>query len=157
MNRALTTGLAALLALMGCAPLEVYYREGVAVDKLRRDQTNCAVSALRDAPVANQIRRSPARYVPGRRVCDSHGHCRYYGGYWIPGEIYSVDVNAPLRRTVERQCMADKGYAPVEIPRCPDSVRNAAPPTITRVLPQLTPETCIIPYNEEDFLIVNRG
>lgn len=133
----------ALLCLSGCLPVSTYYAEGVSAAQLERDQTQCAVQALRDAPVANQTRQSAPRYVP-RRVCDPGGNCYDRGGYWLPGEVYTVDVNAKLRSRVEGLCMADRGYRPVELPACPRSVADAAPPGASPILPRLNPNSCAI-------------
>ncbi len=147
----------AFLILTGCAPLTIYHKAGVTVGGMERDARACAVSALRDVPVNTQVRRSPARYVPGRRICDAAGTCTTRRGYYIPGDIYTVDVHKPLRTGVEQQCMADQGYAPVSIPPCPDSVARAAPAGRTVVLPNLTPTSCVIRNNNGSFQIVNRG
>ncbi len=147
----------AFLILTGCAPLTIYHKAGVTVDRMERDTRACAVSALRDVPVNTQVRRSPARYVPGQRVCDAAGTCTTRRGYYIPGDIYTVDVHKPLRAGVEQQCMADRGYAPVSIPPCPSGVARAAQVARTVVLPSLTPTSCVIRNDNGSFQIVNRG
>lgn len=145
-------GLALLLA--ACTPLRIYHKPGVPVARWQADTTQCQVSALRDAPVASQIRQQPPVYVPPRKICDESGNCHVTAGYWIPGEIYSVDVNAGLRRRVEAQCMAQSGYSPVEIPRCPDglTVRGR-----TTVLPDLTESSCFVRLDDGGIAIVDRA
>lgn len=133
----------AMVSLAGCLPVSTYYAEGVSAAKFARDDTGCDVQALRDAPVANQTRQSPARYVP-RRVCDAAGNCFDRGGYWVPGEFYTVDVNADLRARVKGQCMTDRGYRPVQLPACPRGVAEAAPSGPSPVLPRLNPNSCAI-------------
>lgn len=133
----------AILILPGCLPVSTFYAEGVSAAQLERDTTRCDVQALRDAPVANQTRQSAPRYVP-RRVCGPAGNCYDRGGYWIPGEVYTVDVNADLRKRVKAMCMADRGYTPVELPACPRSVAEAAPAGPSPVLPRLNPNSCAI-------------
>ncbi|MCZ4254936.1 hypothetical protein PVW51_13280 [Sulfitobacter sp. PR48] len=140
-----------------CAPLTTYYKPGVAVDRLNRDTTACQVAALRDVPASTQVRRLPPEFIPPRRRCDSAGNCTVVPGYYIPGETISFDPNDGLRKRVEQQCMADRGYAPVSIPPCPDNVARAAPPAATRVLPALGPESCAIRNRDGSFQIVNRG
>lgn len=142
------------LVLTACAPLRIYHKPGVPVARWQSDTTRCEVRALRDAPVANQVRQQPPVYVPPRQICDRTGACRLTGGYWYPGEIYTVDVNAGLRRLVETQCMAERGYVPVDIPRCPDglTVRGR-----TTVLPPLTEGSCFVRFEDGGFAIVNRG
>jgi len=61
------------LMLAACAPLSIYYRSGVSVARMQTDQINCEVRALKDAPVANQIRQRPPVYFPGRQICHAGG------------------------------------------------------------------------------------
>ncbi|MEM6373565.1 MAG: hypothetical protein AAF727_12405 [Pseudomonadota bacterium] len=135
-----------LLFVSACLPVSTYYAEGVSADRLARDDTRCDVEALRAAPVANQTRQTAPRFVP-RRVCDATGACYNQGGYWIPGEIYTVDVNAALRQRVKAQCMTDRGYRPIELPACPQGVANAAPAGPSPVLPKLNDNSCAIRTN----------
>ena len=132
------------LVLSGCLPLSIYHREGVSVTRMQSDTTECEVAALRDVPASNQIRRGPPRFVPGRRICDASGACKTRPGFYVPGEIYTVDVNKGLRERVELQCMAARGYAPVTLPACSAGTVRAAPAGITRTLPRLTPGSCVI-------------
>lgn len=145
------------VVLTGCLPLNTYYREGAKLNALLADETACEVDALAKAPVANEIRREPPRYVRERRICKANGNCYHTGGYWIPGEVYTVDVNKPLRKKLELQCMSGKGYAPVEIPACPSGIADAAPARASEVLPRLTSDSCAIRYKDGRFQIVNRG
>ncbi|MFD2739318.1 hypothetical protein ACFSUD_07060 [Sulfitobacter aestuarii] len=147
----------AALLVSACAPLNTYYRPGVPVGTLNRDTLACEVQALRDVPVATRIRRLPPEFVPSRRICNSAGDCRIRRGYYLPGEIISYDANEGLRDRVETQCMADQGYAPVSIPRCPAGIARAAPAGATRVLPVLVPESCVIRNRDGSFQIVTRG
>ncbi len=144
---------AAGLALAGCAPLAIYHRPGVSVSRMQTDTTNCAVAALKDAPVANQIRRDPPIYIPGRRYCGGAG-CYYGPGYWVGGGIYTVDVNQDLRNRVRDMCMAQKGYQPVSLRRCSDAVARGVPRAATRTLPALAPNSCAIPYRDGTWQIV---
>lgn len=151
------SGLAAVMLLTACQPLSIYYREGASVAKAEDDRLNCQVSALKDAPVATQIRREPGVYVPGRRICNAAGACTVTPGYWTPGRTYTVDANAPLRSQLMNRCMAQKGYEPVSIPACPQSVADAAPNTKTTRMPALTGSSCAIRNPDGSYLIVNRG
>ncbi|MEO0936724.1 MAG: hypothetical protein AAFY38_01065 [Pseudomonadota bacterium] len=146
-----------LAALGACFPVSTYYREGVTLSSLERDETACEVRALRDVPVANQVRQDPPRYIPGARICDASGACVTRPGRYVPGPVYTVDVNADLRRRVTQQCMADRGYVPVTLPACPPGVAQAAPPGATTRLPKLRPEACAIRNSDGSFQIVNRG
>ncbi|QBF31740.1 hypothetical protein CFI11_10980 [Thalassococcus sp. S3] len=145
------------LLVGACSPLNIYHQTGVSVTQLRTDETSCDVRALRDAPVANQIRRTPARYIPPRQFCDSDGNCYSRGGFWEPGEIYTVDVNQDLRRRVKDQCMMGKGYRAVSIPPCPQAVADAAPSAVTGTLPRLTETSCVIRNRDRSWQIVNQG
>ncbi len=145
------------LTLAACGPLSIFYKPGASVARLQNDQTRCEVSALKDAPVANQIRQRPPIYIPGNRVCSSSGSCYYTPGYWIDGGVYTVDVNADLRGRVLTQCMANKGYRPVEIPPCPSSVASQVPVAQTQKLPTLTERSCAIKNQDGSWQIVTRG
>lgn len=144
-----------LFGLAACAPLSIYYKPGVSVTRLEQETTTCQVAALKDAPVATQIRQEPPRYIPGRIVCDGRGYCYDTGPYWIEGRIYTVDVNESLRVRLTDQCMANKGFTPARIPQCPAGVSEQVPPRATTTLPPLTPDSCVIKYKSGGFQIVN--
>ena len=131
------------VVLSACAPMTVYYKDGGSVTRMQDDLLSCQVAALKDAPVASEIRRSAPVFVPSRRYCNA-GHCYHRGGYFVDGQVYTVDVNARLRNDLEAQCMRNKRYAPVEIPDCPNHVAREAAPTQTDVMPPLTPSSCVI-------------
>lgn len=146
------------LAVVGaCAPLQLYYKPGVSLDRLQSDQTACEVKALRDAPVATQTRVSPPYYVSARKYCDAAGQCHVRGGYWIPGDVYTVDVNEKLRQKVELSCMQSRGYSPASIPLCPPNVAQAAEPGKTTILPTLSETSCAIRNNDGSFQIVRQA
>lgn len=140
--------IAAGLTLAACAPLAIYYRPGVSVSRLESDTLACEVRALRDAPVANQIRHRPPVFIPGARICNADGTCYERPGRWVSGGIYTVDVNAGLRQRVQDTCMAAKGYRPVSLPRCSAAVARSAPPAVTSVLPGLREDSCAI-FNDD--------
>ncbi|WP_353343917.1 hypothetical protein [Aquicoccus sp. SU-CL01552] len=144
------------LFLVGCAPMSLYYQPGVSVARMQDDTTRCEVRALREAPVATQIRQSPPTFVPGRRICNPKGECHVRPGHWVDGPIYTVDVNAGLRARVTQLCMSEKGYDPVTLPLCPAEVRQATPPGVTRVLPRLTEGACVIRNDDGSWQIVAR-
>lgn len=145
----------ATFALSACSgPLDTYYRSGEEVSRLQSDLLNCEVSALEDVPVAFAIRQWPVRGYVGSYYCGAGPYC--LGGSW-GGEIYSVDVNKDLRTRVTNQCMAKKGYSPISIPRCPESVALNAPVGQTTVLPELSASSCVIRNDDGTFQIVNTG
>lgn len=149
--------LTAALLLAACAPLSIYHREGAPVSRMQSDLLSCEISALADVPVNNQVRQEPPVYIPARRSCNSDGHCYTRGGFFEPGRIYTVDVNAGLRDRAETQCMATRGYAPVTVPNCPNSVFRAVPKAMTEVLPRLSPRSCAIRYQDGSWQIVTQG
>jgi hypothetical protein len=145
----------ALTVLAGCATgMSTYYAPGVSVSRMQTDTTRCEVQALKDAPVANQIRQNPPIFFPGSQYCNAAG-CYYRPGYWVDGGIYTVDVNRNLRARVLDLCMAQKGYAPVSLPRCSGAVAAAAPRAQTQTLPALTEASCVIRYDDGSWQIVN--
>jgi hypothetical protein len=155
--RQIAYGACAALLLAGCAPVQTYYKVGASQNQLARQTTTCQVKALRDVPPSTQVRRIPPEYVPPYRSCDEAGNCTMRGGYWIPGETVTFDPNDGLRKRVEVQCMAARGYAPVSIPACPDAVAAAAPPGPSAKLPQLGPKACAIRLPGGGIRVVNRG
>ncbi len=153
MKQTLALG-AALALLASCTPLKIYHKPGVSVTRAQTDTTQCEVSALKQAPVNIEIRRDPPEFVPARRVCDDAGKCREYGGYWIPGEVYTVDLNKGLRKRVELQCMAARGYSPAKIEQCPPGVQATG---VTTVLPPISDKSCVIKNKDGTFLIVDQA
>ncbi|MEO1733710.1 MAG: hypothetical protein AAFR45_08810 [Pseudomonadota bacterium] len=152
-SRVLFAFLVPLLA--ACSPMSMYYKPGETVTKLNRDLTTCQVAALKDAPVANQIRQRPPVYYPGYRHCDGYGKCYQTPGYWADGGVYTVDVNKDLRTRVTDMCMGDRGYTLVEIPLCNEELKSRVVPANTTVLPDLTPSSCAIRNADGGFQIVN--
>lgn len=146
--------MAAVIGVAACAPLETYYKPGAAVATLNRDTLACEVSALNKVPSSTRLRRGPPIFIPGTRICDADGVCKTGKGRYVPGPLERYDPNDGLRFRVERQCMADKGYAPVSIPQCPDAVARAAPPATTMRLPALGEGSCVIRNRDGSFQIV---
>lgn len=143
------------VGLCACTPLTIYHREGVPVQRMQADLLDCQVDALSKAPVASQLRRGPPRYIPGSRHCYGSGRCYRYGGYYVPGEVYSVDVNASLRRQLENQCMARQGYQRVEVPNCPAGTPPPEGLEQTQTLPPLSENSCAIRGDAGEWLIVD--
>jgi hypothetical protein len=145
---------AAGMALVACGPLSLYYRPGVSVTRMQNDQISCEVGALKDAPVANELRQRPPIFIPGRQICGTGG-CYTNRGYWVSGGSYTVDLNSDLRSRVETQCMSRKGYQPIDVPLCTGAVKASFPPGQTQVLPKLTQSTCAVRYDDGSWQIVN--
>jgi hypothetical protein len=123
---------------------------------MQTDTLGCETQALRDAPVANQIRQSPPVFYRGERFCNAAG-CYYGPGYWIPGDFYTVDVNRSLRGRLEQNCMAEKGYQLVKLPNCNLSIAKAAGSAQTTHLPQISDRSCAIKNKDGSFQIVEPG
>lgn len=149
--------LISLMALSACGPLSLYYQEGESVSRMQTETTQCQVQALKDAPVANQVRQGPPTYWPGRTYCDGRGSCYRSPGWWEPGQIYTVDVNKNLRNKVEAQCMAQKGYRPVSLPPCKRAVKSGVPVQRTTTLPPLTTQSCFVKFDDGSFQIISPG
>ena len=147
--------LTCLSLVASCAPVTMYYDAGAEVSRLESDLLTCQVSAARDVPVSNQVRREPPQYYPARRICHHDGSCYTRGGFFEPGAVYTVDVNAGLRARVTDQCMTARGYNQVSIPRCPADVTRNAIPAVTRVLPPLTANSCISRNKDKTWQILN--
>ena len=144
----------ALFLLAGCdAGLSTYYKTGAQVSRLKTDTVNCEVKALKDAPVAMQTRQRAPIFYPGTQICNG-ATCYYRPGFWVDGGFYTVDVNQGLRERVLDQCMAQKGYQPVNLPRCSPQIVAAAPPARTRILPKLNEQSCAIRYEDGSWQIV---
>ena len=149
--------LSCLALLGGCLPLQTYYKTGVSVQRLQSDQLACEVQALKDAPIATRTIVTPARYIPPRKHCNSVGKCVVKGGFWIHGDVYTIDANEDLRERVELQCMAKRGYEPARIPACPSGIAQSAPAAATQVLPPLNAQSCVIRNRDGTIQIVTRG
>lgn len=146
-----------LMVLSSCGPLSLYYREGETVSRLQKETTQCQLSAVKEVPVANQIRQSPPTYWPGRTYCDGRGRCYQSPGWWQPGRVYTVDVNQGLRNTVEAQCMAEKGFRPVSLPPCKQNVKSVVPLARTTTLPPLNSASCFVKFDDGSFQIITPG
>lgn len=144
MTDSLFRGLAAasLLLAGACGPLTTYYKPGAQVSRLESDTLACETSALKDAPVANEIRQRPDIFYPGHRYC-AGGQCYYRPGYWADGGIYTVDTNRQLRQRLAKACMAAKGYQQVELKRCTGQ-STPAPAAAGSLLGPLDETSCAV-------------
>ncbi len=143
MKRRLTFALAAGLVLTGCAPLQIYYKEGETVARMDRDRTGCEVRALRQVPPDIRSRYIPPIYTP-YQVCTGHGICYWRHRLTAPGRYEEYDASLPLRTKVTRQCMADQGYALAKFKPCDGDTVRATRKHATRVLPPITDASCAI-------------
>ncbi|WP_240453906.1 hypothetical protein [Chachezhania antarctica] len=148
---------AVLCVLAGCAPVSVFYRPGADGARTQFQTDQCRVTALRDAPVANQIRQYPPIFYPGTRFCDAAGNCAYSPGYWVDGGFETVDVNAPLRARLTTDCMARQGYQLISLKRCDRSVAASQPPIPNAKLPPVTQASCVVVLPSGRWRIVTPG
>lgn len=157
MKASVSIAILAVTLVAACAPLETYYKPGASVAAVERETTTCQVSALRDVPASQRTRRLPPVFIAGSRSCNAEGQCVETPGYYVPGGFETYDPNDDLRLRVERQCMADKGFFPVSIPQCPDSVASVAPAGVTTQLPTLSDGSCVIRNDNGTYQIVTQG
>jgi hypothetical protein len=139
--------LSAPLLVASCVPVEIYYREDVPYARLSRDLTACEVSAAQQVPVNTQVGSTPVYQTPVQTNCYNVGttvQCTTTGGDIYGGDVYSFDANADLRSRVTAQCMADRSYRRVSLPRCTAAQIETARPTTNR-LPVLGPGACVAP------------
>lgn len=139
--------LSALALLISCTERSMWYQEGASLTMRDRDLLACEVQATRDAPVATQLTQGPQRFIPATSRC----RMEYLNGFphrevcvtqparWEAGEITSVDVNESLRKRVYAQCLADKGYTRISLPKC-----ETAPAQVSTRLPKLTSQSCAV-------------
>jgi hypothetical protein len=132
------------LALAGCGPLGLYYKEGVSVQSAKDSETTCKIAAAQDVPVRNVTRVIPGRHIPPRRICDAKNNCVVKGGVFLPPEFITEDANASLRKDAADICMRKKGFVFTRLPACKESVKSATAPAVTTRLPKLTPKACVI-------------
>lgn len=129
--------------LTGCSPVVTYYQAGAPVSLMEDALLDCQVAALQDAPIATQIRQGPPRYIPGRVYCHGGDNCYRGAGYFVSGEVYTVDTNARLRSDLTTRCMAREGFQRIELPRCAAGTSLPDLSTQTEVMPPLAEKSCI--------------
>lgn len=147
----------ALLVVSACSPLTIYHRAGVPVADVERTLLQCQVAALKDAPIAKQRVQSPPIFVPPRRICNGSGVCVVRPGYFDDGIVEVFDANRELRIRLERQCMADKGFAPTQITRCPLGTARDLERSQTRILPSLSTQSCAVVYPDGSWQILEQS
>lgn len=160
------------LALAGCAPTpyELYkagkpvpnfpYRAGATVGDKDQDTTNCEVEAAQRVPQQIEVHTTPVYTTPVQTYCYRSGYqtiCNSTGGDTYGGDMYSTDANAGLRKRVEDQCMARKGWRWIDLPACPAGVQATDLRGVGAHLPQLTNATCYIAYENGASIVGNRA
>lgn len=139
--------------LAGCAPLNLYYREGVPVQRLNSDLGSCTQKALRDVPVDQDTRYIPGQEIP-QTLCNASGFCQTVWVQVSPDRIETYDANEGRREQYETACMAQAGYQPVSLPPCNDAVVRATRLSATKVLPPLASNSCAIRLKTGKYQIV---
>ena len=147
-------GLALLLALGACGSYSLYYRDGAEVSRAKADELACETAAYQQAPVRIERDIDYGDVIALPPVCSPDGSCRPGGYRRLPPRVYTYDANAGLRATVERQCMAERGYERVSLPVCSEQVASQVQPGITRVLPARASGTCVIRRGGDQYQIV---
>ncbi|MEP1612563.1 MAG: hypothetical protein ABJL72_11665 [Roseobacter sp.] len=123
--------------------------------KMRASLLACQVSALEQAPVATELRQEPPRYIPVRSYCRSSGRCYREGGFFVSGQIYSVDVNAKLRGDVEKQCMLSQSYSSVKVKRCTSGLHPPNDAGNSNRMPPLSENTCVTKDTQGQWVIID--
>ena len=129
--------------LAACGPIATFYQAGAPVALMEDTLLDCRVAALQDAPVSTQVRQGPPRYIPGPYYCHRDGRCYRSGGYFAPGEVYTIDTNEGLRTDLTTRCMARAGFDRVELPRCPAGTSAPDLSSDAGTMPALAADSCI--------------
>lgn len=149
--------LIATVLLTGCGPMGLYYKPGVSMNAIERDEVACTLKAEREVPVRNVSRVIPGEWVPGRKVCPRKGKCHVTPGYMTPSRVVTEDANLGLRNRVAALCMQDRGYSRINLPPCPREVAQSVPSAVTTEMPKrLSPRACVIRHGGGAFQVVNR-
>lgn len=144
-----------LIGLAACSQ-QITYREGATTAEVQRAEDSCKLAALEQAPVRKRTRIIPGEIIPARKVCDADGACVVYPAYREAPEIETYDENEEKRRLLVRSCLASRGFDRVRLPYCDAEARTGVTPGVTRTLPRLTEQSCIIPRGSGAYQIVAR-
>ena len=139
--------------LGGCAPLNLFYKEGAPVQRLNSDLGSCTQAGLRNVPVDIDTRYIPGQEIP-KTFCDASGYCQTVWVQISPDRIEKFDTNENARDDYVAACMAQKGYQPVQLPACTDAVVQSTQLSATTVLPPLSADSCAIRLNTGQYQIV---
>lgn len=123
--------------LSGCN-YTVYHQPGKTIQDRERALVHCDVKALKEAPVASEIRYT-APQLEERKICDNKGNC-IIDTYWSTPDPYTVDVNETLRHRIKEQCMIQRGYDKVSLPKC----ENGSAVSIPARMGKLGPQSCVV-------------
>ena len=140
-----------LLVLSSCSPLSLYYREGESVSRMQSETTQCRVAALKDAPVANQVRQTAPTLLAG-------AHLLRRAGQMLPNPGL-VGTRANLHGRCQsrpaqygRSTMhGPKRVSPRQPAPCRQNVKSRVPATPTTTLPPLSTESCFVKFDDGSF------
>jgi len=135
--------LIALLALAACSPPALYHKPGATVAQLDRDESACQLSALRQVPERIRTRYTPPEYRM-EPICFANGVCTWRRVQVRSAQYERYDANEGLRARVARQCMADLGYARIELPACDGAVAGNVTIRSNKPLPPLDDTSCAL-------------
>jgi len=138
----------------GCAQ-QIYYKPGATTAQVQRAQDACALEAERTAPYKPVTRIVPAPLIPARKVCDAQGNCQVIPAQQGLPEFETIDGNAERRVLLARTCMAEQGFDRVSLPYCDSAQRQSVATGVTRTLPQIGEQSCIISRGSGAYQIVN--
>ncbi len=148
--------LLALACLAACSPPSLYHKPGGNVGALDRDLTACRAAAAREVPQAIRT-RTIAPDTMLRPVCLPNGHCYWDSVTLRPAQIETYDANTDLRAEVIRLCMADKGYALIDLPACGPSAAERPAIRPDSPLPALSDRSCALRTNAGRWRVVTPG
>ena len=101
------------LLLAGCA--ERWEKPGASEADFKAMRAQCDAQAFALwPPRLRQEMAMPGRWVPPMRSCDSRGRCTWYGGWWEPPQVMTVDDHQAPRRAERRACFIANGWTPAD-------------------------------------------
>ena len=123
--------------LMACVPetLNYAYNSKKTVAEKDRDSFECELAASRAVPTNTQLGQTSTYTTPAYTTCTGgyYGsvNCTTSGGQTYGGDVYSYDANRGLRSEYFGRCLAEKGYAVIEVPVCK---KEAVPENVADLL-----------------------
>ena len=110
-----------LTACEDVGPVPVVYKPGSSGGQRSSVLTDCETQAISKVPRAIATGVTPSYSTPSNVQCYGTGNyvsCQEYGGQTYGGNVYNYDANQDLRDRVVKQCLQQKGYQVVSLPKC---------------------------------------
>lgn len=145
----------AILGITAGCTQQIYYKAGASTAQVQRAQDACALQAEQAAPYRAVTRILPPRIIPARQVCDAQGNCQVIPARQGLPEFETIDGNAERRVLLARTCMAEQGFDRVSLPYCDSAQRQSVAAGVTRTLPRIGEQSCIISRGSGAYQIVN--